>query len=203
MKTYQEQNWSESHGDEYVDRNPQTVKEMDQYYLDNFSIKRTDLNKEFLGDLKKDAKILEVGCNVGVQLKTLKEMGFSNLYGIEINKKAIEIAKQEGIDVIYASALDIPFKDDYFDLVFTAGVLIHISPNDIEKVMSEIKRCSNNLIWGFEYFSEEYKEIPYRGKDNMLWKANFVKLYNLEILKEKKLKYKNDDNVDSMFLLKK
>ena len=30
-----------------------------------------------------------------------------------------------------ASALDIPFKDGFFELVFTIGVLIHIPPKDL------------------------------------------------------------------------
>jgi len=42
-------------------------------------------------------------------------MGFKNLYGVEINKKAIEISKSitKNIYIIQGSALDIPFKDNY------------------------------------------------------------------------------------------
>jgi len=32
-------------------------------------------------------------------------------------------------------------------------------------------------IWGFEYYADEYTEIPYHRKRNMLWKTNFPKLY--------------------------
>ena len=41
----------------------------------------------------KNLKILELGCNVGINLEILKKMGFNNLYGLEINNKAIEIAR--------------------------------------------------------------------------------------------------------------
>ena len=42
----------------------------------------------------------------------------------------------------------------------------------------------------------------------MNWKANFAKLYrdkfeDLELVKEKRIKYLDNDNVDSMFLIRK
>ena len=64
------------------------------------------------------------------------------------------------------------------------------------------------IYLGFEYYADKYTEIEYRGKKNMLWKANFSKLYqnnfkNLKLVKERKLKYRNNKNIDTMFLLKK
>jgi len=75
------------------------------------------------------------------------------------------------------SADDIPFKDGYFDMVFTSGVLIHISPGNINRVLDEIYRCSREYIWGFEYYADDYTEVNYRGHESLLWKTNFPKLY--------------------------
>jgi len=60
-------------------------------------------------------------------------MGFTNLYGIELQWYAVEKAKEytKGINIIQGSGFDIPFKDGYFDLVITNGVLIHIAPKKI------------------------------------------------------------------------
>ncbi|GAE87794.1 hypothetical protein [Acetivibrio straminisolvens] len=93
-------------------------------------------------------------------------------------------------------------------MVFTSGVLIHISPDNINRVLDEIYRCTKEYIWGLEYYADEYTEINYRGNDNLLWKTNFSKLYldrfpELELVKEEKFKYLNNDNVDVMFLLRK
>lgn len=207
---YQEKKWKENFGKEYTLRNPMSIKEMDKLYLQNYGITRTKLNKEFVGNLDRSLKILEVGSNIGTQLMFLQKMGFKNLFGIDINREAVEFSKSvtKNIDIIQGSALDIPFKDKYFDLVLTAGVLIHISPANIQKVLREIYRCSKKYIWGFEYYAEKYTEILYRGKKNLLWKANFPELYlkifkDLKLIKEKKLKYLDNDNVDIMFLLKK
>ena len=209
-KTKQLKVWKSKFGKDYTLRNPMNAREMDKLSFERFGVTRTKLNEEFIGNLNRSAKILEVGSNVGTQLILLQKMGFKNLYGIEINRETIEISKSKSknIDIIQGSALDIPFRDDYFDLVFTSGVLIHISPADIKRAMEEIHRCTKKYIWGCEYYADSYTEIEYRGRKNMLWKANFSQLYlssfkDLKIVKEKKIKYLDSSKADMMFLLKK
>jgi pseudaminic acid biosynthesis-associated methylase len=168
------------------------------------------MNLEFISGLNKEYKILEVGTNSGNQLALLQKLGFKNLYGIEINEHAVELARKrlKGINVIQGSAFDIPFKDNFFDLVYTAGVLIHISKDDVNKAISEMHRCSKKYIWGFEYYSNDAKEVSYRGNTNLLWKADFSGLFrklfpDLNLLKETKYKYLDNDNIDAMYLLDK
>lgn len=209
-KTFQEKQWATGFGDDYLSRNPKTTEEMNDLYLNNFGLTRNSLNKDFLDSLDRNIKILEVGCNVGVQLMILKEMGFKNLYGIEINPKTATTAKEKNPDfnITTASALEIPFKDNYFDLVFTSGVLIHIGQEDIKKVLLEIYRCSKQYIWGCEFYNKDYVEVVYRGNKNLLNKGDFAKMYldqfpDLRLIKSKQFKYLQNDNVDTMFLLKK
>ena len=73
--------WGGEFGEEYTERNKATVKEMDALYQKKYGITRRRMNGEFLSDLAKDIRILEVGCNIGNQLALLKEMGFENLSG--------------------------------------------------------------------------------------------------------------------------
>jgi hypothetical protein len=60
-------------------------------------------------------------------------------------------------------------------------------------------------VWGFEYYSEEYEEVRYRGNDNLLWKTDFARLYflnfDLKLRKKEFVQYHNGDNQDQMFLL--
>jgi pseudaminic acid biosynthesis-associated methylase len=202
--------WRGAFGKEYTDRNALTLEQMDELYKKNYGVSRTKLNEVFLGDLDRSAKILEVGSNLGNQLLSLQRMGFENLYGIEVNSYAIERAKAntKNINIIRGDAFDIPFKDRCFDLVFTSGVLIHIALQDIERALREIYRCSRKYIWGFECYADSYTEVRYRGHDNLLWKTDFASLYlsffdDLELVKEKRLKYLEDENVDTMFLIRK
>jgi pseudaminic acid biosynthesis-associated methylase len=148
-----------------------------------------------------------------MQLRGLQRAGFSNLYGIELQPYAVEQAKQttRGINIVQGSGFDLPFRDGYFDLVCTSGVLIHVAPSDLPKFMSEMVRCSGRFIWGYEYYSEELTSIPYRGNDGFLWKADYASLFqrqfpDLRLAKKSLFPYVDEaerGNVDCMFLLEK
>lgn len=208
--TPQEEFWAKEFGEEYTERNLYSTPELlDNFYKGFLGVTRSGMNKEFLDSIEIN-NMLEVGCNIGNQLNMLQSQGYKNLYGIDIQSNAVEKAKQltKGINIVEGSIFDIPFKDNYFDVVYTAGVLIHISPNDIEKAMREIYRTSKKYIWGYEYFSEDYKAIDYRGNNDRLWKGNFSKMFmelypDLALIKEKKYPYVEGDNEDVMYLLKK
>ncbi|WP_419777157.1 pseudaminic acid biosynthesis-associated methylase [Malaciobacter marinus] len=210
-KNFQRQTWEDEFGKEYLQRNIYTPKHLDEFYENRYTFSRTDLNNRFLKNINKDAKILEVGTNIGNQLLHLQSMGFKNLYGIEIQERAINFAKKraDNLNIIKGDALDIPFKDAYFDLVFTSGVLIHISPDNINFAIDEIYRVTNSYIWGFEYYAKEYTDLMYQGNKNLMWKADFMKLYkerkkDLVKLDELKVSYTDDKNlIDQMFLLQK
>lgn len=209
-KTTQTEAWSGDFGDSYTSRNPHTADGMDALYRKNFGLTRSELNREFIGGMDRASRILEVGTNTGAQLQLLHNMGFRKLYGIDVQAHALEKARQlaPGVELTPAEASDIPFGDDFFDVVFTSGVLIHISPENIARAIREIHRCSGRYIWGYEYFSADYTPIRYRGRDGLMWKANFPKLYldefaDLKLVKERKIRYRDSDNRDIMFLLEK
>lgn len=213
MKTEQTNFWESNFGKEYTDRNTFTPEQWNNWYNDNFGVTKDVLNGRFLADIPRDAKILEVGCNVGQQLLALQRMGFTNLYGIELQAYAVEKAKAQtkDINIIKGSGFDTPFKDNYFDLVFTNGVLIHIHPNDLPVIMKEMARVSNKYIWGFEYYSDEPKQINYRGHDGYMWKMDYAKKImevnpGLKVVKKEVLPYISEahkGNSDCMYLLSK
>jgi len=210
QETQQTKIWQGEFGRAYTDRNTLNPQQVDELWSANYGVSRRELNREFLADIPKDARILEVGCNVGNQLLLLQEQGFRNLAAVEIQSYAIETARRRLPGVIFkqASALDVPFENESFDLVFTSGVLIHIAPEDLKRVMSEIHRCARRYIWGTEYFSAEPASVNYRGHDGLLWKMDYPRLYlstfaDFELVRERRLQYLKNENVDTVFLLKK
>ena len=212
IKNTQENFWSSDFGKEYTDRNSRDTKDWDTFYLDTYGVTKTVMNEKILGTLPKNAKILEVGCNTGMQLVGLQNMGFTNLYGVELQPYAVEQAKKytQNINIIQGSGFELPYKDNYFDLVCTNGVLIHIAPENHLGFMSEIVRCSKNYIAGFEYFIDgDVQNVNYRGNEGFLWKADFCGIYknsfsNLSIVQKDFYPYNTDKNlVDCMFLLEK
>lgn len=208
----QEQFWSGDFGKEYTDRNSRNQADWDNFYLDNWGITKPELNEKFLGFLPKDSKILEVGCNTGMQLVGLQRGGFKEIYGIELQPYAVQKAKEftENINIIQGSGFDIPFKDNYFDVVCTNGVLIHISPDNLLKIMAEMVRCSKKYIWGWEYYAAETTTINYRGNNDYLWKADYAQIFidnfGLKLVKKEVYPYVNQaesGNADCMYLLEK
>lgn len=213
MTTEQIQIWKSDFGKEYTTRNTcKSLEDFNQVYIDRFGKTKSELTQPFLENiLDETSKILEVGANVGYQLRNLQRAGFQYLYGVEIQRDAIEKGRElhHGIDIIEGSALDIPYKDGFFDLVFTETVLIHFSPDDIDRALDEIYRCSRKYIWGLEYFAEQHTEVRYHGRARFVWKGDFARKFiqrfsNLELLREERLPYLNEKRkIAAMFLLEK
>jgi len=211
--TKQEQFWAGEFGHQYTDRNPTELEEWDALFRRLFGLTKAEMNEQFIGGLPRSARILEVGCNVGLQLRGLQRAGFSNLYGVELQPYAVEKAKQtcSGINIVQGSGFDLPFRDSYFDVVCTSGVLIHIAPDDLPRFMGEMVRCTRRYIWGYEYFSEQLTSIPYRGNEGFLWKADYAALFQRHFPQLREVKKSlfpyvveaEQGNVDSMYLLEK
>jgi SAM-dependent methyltransferase len=118
------------------------------------------------------ASVLEVGCNIGINLLALKPHIFSPgvIVGVEPNEIARRIAILNGVTVFPDCGQELSFLDGFFDLVFSCGMLIHCELEDAEKIVSEMKRVSSRLLMFLEYFATEDEEIPYRGETNLCWR---------------------------------
>lgn len=210
QSTKQAKRWNSDFGRRYTDRHPESVDGFNELReKEQYGVTQLELLEEHLGDLDRDLRILEVGTNVGVQLRMLQKLGFHDLYGIDVSRYAIEKCANytPELGIAQADALHLPFRDNTFDLVFTNETLVTIAPEHIDIAIDEIARCSNQWIWGLEHYADEYTMIEYRGLDEMLWKTDFPRLYmqrhdNLELIDEKRLEYLDNDNLDMMFMLK-
>jgi len=208
LNEHQRNTWKGEFGDLYVERN-KTVEQVNSAFDELMGITLETLLSTFFNDLSRHFHILEIGCNIGLNLSILKNMGFENLYGVEINEKAINIAKQQNPDItFFHSSIEKFETDQKFDLVFTAGVLIHVNPESLLGVIQKINSLSNKFIFGFENFSNNLTKLDYRDHSNILWKQNFSELYqntftNLINIKQKIFTYKNNNLQDIAFLFSK
>ena len=122
--------------------------------------------------------VFEFGCNAGYNLTAIQaHNGFyksPEVYGSDVNNGALEQARMAGINAYLSD-------DDYnvlpCELAFTAGVLIHIPPEDLFRTMKKIISKSTDYILAVEYYAEEETEIEYRGENGLLWKRDYGKLY--------------------------
>lgn len=85
-------------------------------------------------------KLLDVGCGVGITLGMLEGSG-ADLWGIDISKKATEIAKKrvnKPEQIICANGDPLPFFNDEFDYVLAWGAVEHFP--SIPSIVKEVKR---------------------------------------------------------------
>ena len=208
--TKQEKFWLSKFGRDYIKRNNFTPQQLDKFYIGHLGVSRSKINKDFVGNLNLK-NTLEVGCNIGIQLNLLQKqkLKLGQIYGIELLPEAVEFAKMntKNCNIIQGSGFDLPFKDSYFDLVYTSGVLIHIHPKNLKKFMREIYRTSKKYIWGVEFYNPKHIEINYRKHKNYHWKGDFAKIYmenipDLKLIKEDRYE-KIKGEIWTSFLLKK
>jgi pseudaminic acid biosynthesis-associated methylase len=155
--------WAGEFGDSYVERNAGAARGRDGFWRERLERLRP-------------SSVLEVGCNVGGNLRWVAEtVGAKNTAGIDVNERALATLRETlpGVDARLASARELPFPDASFDLVFTMGVLIHQPPESLDEVMSEVVRCSRRWVLCGEYFGDEKVEVPYRGETGALFKRDF------------------------------
>jgi pseudaminic acid biosynthesis-associated methylase len=160
----QEKFWKGNFGDEYIGRDK----------LDSVA-SNTSFFSEIIGKTNNIRSILELGCNIGNNLKAIKNIiPEAELHGVEINSKAVEVLKKEGnFDVIESSIQDYS-TNKTFDLVFTKTVLIHINPEDLKPVYKKIYDYSNKYIVIAEYYNPNPVSVTYRGNEEKLFKRDFA-----------------------------
>lgn len=117
--------------------------------------------------------VLEVGSSAGWNLHALAECGVPTLIGLDINHDAVQEATASGLHVIHGTPELCDSIASKFDLVFTAGVLIHIGPDKLEQTMRSIIAASNRFVLAVEYGAEHETEVKYRGLSDALWKRAY------------------------------
>ena len=201
--------WKKEFGDEYIKRN-NSLEYADSFYKKATGHTKSEIFENSFSSLGKNLKILELGCNIGINLEILKKLGFKNLYGLEINEKAIEIAKIKHPDTkfFHGSIEEFDFDNQKFDLVYTAGVLIHINPNSLEEIIKKMISLTTKYVFGLEYSSDDLKKIQYRGNENYCWKQDFPSLFRnlypkLITVNEEKIPYLSENQHDILYMFKK
>lgn len=142
---------------------------------------------QMLGILLKGKKSIDIGCGSG-----LVEKFSPQTLGVDFSKAALNQAKKSGVKfLVQASADNLPFKDNEFEVALSNGVLEHIE--DQEKAISEMVRISKfqiiiahaRLPWGLEYIRKPIiegllglkdqpieKPLSLRQIENLLLKNN-------------------------------
>jgi len=149
------------------------------------------LTKDFF--LENNVKdILIPGIGYGRNAKIFCDNGI-NVTGIEISKTAIDLARQNGLDIriYHGSVTDMPFDNKLYDGIFCYA-LIHLLNNRERKKF--IKDCYSQLKPnGYMIFTAVSKHAPMFGKGKQLSKDRF------ETIKGVKIFFYDSDSVKREF----
>lgn len=162
--------WTGEFGNKYIERNDLSVANLKNQIIGWSRI---------LGALPHEPlkSVLEVGANIGHNLRAISQISDAELFAVEPNDVARHQLGQSGIlpqkNIFGATAFDIPLADGAVELAFTSAVLIHISPDDLKRACAEIHRVSSKYIVCREYYATEPESKNYRGHDGLLFKRDF------------------------------
>jgi len=112
-------------------------------------------------DLPPKPKILDIGCGKAFLLYDfLKVIPDAEIYGIDISPYAIANSKKEIQDRLrVGSSTDLPWPDDYFDLVISITTLHNLHSYDLEASLREMERVGkeNKYLCVESYRNEQEK----------------------------------------------
>jgi 2-polyprenyl-3-methyl-5-hydroxy-6-metoxy-1,4-benzoquinol methylase len=85
-----------------------------------------------LSEFKKDVRILELGCGRGLFLEFLIDSGYENVFGIDVSREQINIAKVQKLNVEEIGVLEyLKSNNEKFDLIFAIDLIEHFHKDEL------------------------------------------------------------------------
>jgi len=110
--------WSGTFGNDYINRN-QSFQQVDESYEKETGTTIQNVFEDFFSTIPKNYSILELGCNIGKNIPILNKMGFKDITGVEINKKASDIVQTNNPDAkIINSSIEEFDNSNGYDVAF-------------------------------------------------------------------------------------
>jgi ubiquinone/menaquinone biosynthesis C-methylase UbiE len=107
----------------------------------NWFLKR--VRESFAQYVKPNSKILEIGCGTGNILTYISKEKNCDCYGIDISSDSEEVIKYfeknrgTKIHFMIGDGFNVPYPDNYFDVVYSEGVIEHFNNQEIIKMVDE------------------------------------------------------------------
>ena len=136
----------------------------EEYYKQAFNMLKERFEKNNIS-LDGVNSALDDGCGGGRYTLALKKIGCASVFGIDTSENSIAFAEKMSpftkneVSFERSSVLDLPFENDFFDFVFSNGVLHH--SYDTQKGLSEIFRVLKKKGRCWLYL--------YGGKESLFW----------------------------------
>jgi len=153
---------------------------------------KLELNKifDFL-NLPKKARIIDVGCGTGFVLNFLRKRGYTNSIGIDSSQNALLLCQKlfglvKNKDVFFMNCKKLDFPANYFDLVFSEGLLEHFkSMVTIAREMCKVSKKwillvqpnPNSLFGRTKTFLSKFSQLSWQKEYNYS-KQDYINIFN-------------------------
>lgn len=111
--------------------------------------------------IQKDFNVLDVGVGTG---RLLDKLSGVNKFGVDITMQNLRLSSSKNIEVCLSKAEDLPYKDNFFDIIVSTDVLEHAV--DLNKVLSQVYRV---LKVGGKFIIR----VPYKEKLQVYLDENY------------------------------
>lgn len=164
--TVQEEFWAGEFGDQYINRNCDTLCIANNIVF---------FSKIFSKIISLDSAI-EFGANIGLNADAIKHiLPDIHLDAVEINPSAAKILREKNIcNTVFNESILTFESENRYELTFTKGVLIHISPEILPDVYDKLFTYSKKYILIAEYYNPTPTTVAYRGHTERLFKRDFA-----------------------------
>jgi SAM-dependent methyltransferase len=134
-----------------------------------FVVRRKLFKKEIATlRLPADAAILDAGTSTGTNLRMLREMGFTNVRGLDTSDEAIRWCAEKGLGTVEkGDVCSMPFAEASFDLVLATDIVEHVefdvqALQDIRRVLKASGRAIITVpafesMWGLQDEAAHHK----------------------------------------------
>jgi len=150
-------------------------------FWDEYTDKNQDKDAKGIADfiyhtcVALDAKVVcELGCNVGNNLQSFNKEHL--VWGFDNNSYAIKLAMKKHPHIVFGTdnILDCEIANNTFDLVFTRGLMIHLTVDEVHVAIRKMIQISKKYIFHLEYFGKDAERVDYEVG---LWKRNMAEYY--------------------------
>jgi 2-polyprenyl-3-methyl-5-hydroxy-6-metoxy-1,4-benzoquinol methylase len=103
----------------------------------------------FSKDLEENARVLDIGCGDGFHLKLLAKYGKKSwqLEGIDINKRAVEMAERSKLNVRQGTIETLNLPENFYDLVLMIQTIEHLAkPDEMLLNIKKILKPGGQLV---------------------------------------------------------
>ena len=130
-----------------------------------------------------EKRVIEMGCGYGSNIRLLNRMRKDIIpYAVDLSPVAIEKVKKEINNAYVSDVMKTPFDDDYFDVIYSAGLMEHF-PDEAPfiKEMKRILKPSGIMITFVpaRYSLWQVYQMLHFGK----WQHGYEKAYTYSALK--------------------